>query len=426
MDREIKPLLHPKATVYVPGSKSITQRALVIAALAAGKSVLHHALKAEDTRLLMEALRALGVGIEEEGETLSVSGRASSWLVPSGPLYLGNNGTGIRLLTALVALGDGRYVLTGDGRLQERPISPLVCALRELGVEVDATGDKGTPPVTIDAAGIRGGKVKLQDLESSQYISALLVAAPYMAAGIEIFLNGHVPSFPYVAMTIDTMRDFGVDVDDSIPLRLAVPPGQRYVPRSYEIEGDASSASYFFLMAALTGGQIRVANIPGSSRQGDLGILPLLSQLGVTVHTWEGGIEVVGTPLIPGDFTFDLGTMPDMVPTFAVLAAVRSGRTVITGVAHLRYKESDRLHALATELRKVGIRVEERDDGLVIDGGVPHGAEIETYRDHRLAMCFACLGLRVPGIVVRGSECVTKSFPRFWDEVARLGGVSQW
>lgn len=424
MKREIKPLLHPRAAVIVPGSKSVTQRAVIIASLAEGETILRNPLRSEDTALLVQALRAIGVRVVEEGTTFRIKGQRSLQ-PPHQPLYLGNNGTGIRLLTATVALGQGKFVLTGDRRLHERPISPLVAALRELGVEARTEGNRGTPPVIIDAAGITGGRATLKDIESSQYVSALLIAAPYARDGVEIVLKGHIPSLPYIAMTVDTMKAFGVEVEYLSATHLKVAPRQCYRGCDYAVEGDASSASYFFLIAALTGGRIRVANVHPASRQGDLGILQIFAHLGVAVRADDRGIEVEGNPLVPGFFSFDLGNMPDMVPTLAMLAAMRPGRTAITHVAHLRHKESDRLHALATELRKVGVTVAEEEDGLIIDGGAPKGAEIETYNDHRLAMSFACLGLAVPGMVISGSECVAKSFPTFWDTLEQLRhGVS--
>jgi 3-phosphoshikimate 1-carboxyvinyltransferase len=262
--------------------------------------------------------------------------------------------------------------------------------------------------------------VTLRDIESSQYISALLLCAPYGTGDTLIELEGRVPSLPYVDMTIEAMTQFGVDVQRDTAHCYLVKSGQRYRGIRYWIEGDASSASYFFLAAAICQGKVSVENINPWSLQGDIGFLSLLETLGCSVLWEKNRVELAGRELHGGDRVFDLGDMPDMVPTLAVLSALRPGRTVIENVAHLRLKESDRLSALATELGKTGIPVEERKDGLIITGGQPHGAEIETYNDHRIAMSFAVLGLAVSGISIRNPACVSKSFPGFWGELEKL------
>jgi 3-phosphoshikimate 1-carboxyvinyltransferase len=265
-----------------------------------------------------------------------------------------------------------------------------------------------------------GGQVTLRDLDSSQYVSALLIAAPYAAGDIRIDLAGRIPSRPYIAVTVEAMGEFGVEVQVETPDRYFVRGGQCYRGTDCMIEGDASSASYFFLAAALTGGMVEVRNVPLGTRQGDIGFLKLLQEAGCEVTARGDGITVTGRPLREGPQCFDLKDMPDMVPTLAALAAVRRGRTVIANVAQLRIKESDRLAALATELRKMGVPVIEEADSLTIDGGRPHGAEIETYNDHRIAMSFAVLGLVVPGVKIRNPRCVDKSFPGFWHELGKL------
>jgi len=419
MKRDIVPVTHLEAEVSVPGSKSLTQRAMVIAALAEGSTTLYEPLLAEDTLLLASALKEVGADIivEEKAIHLKPIERIQS---PFHPLYFGNNGTGIRLMTALVALGQGKFVLTGNERLCERPMAPLIYALQSLGVKALSREGKGTPPTEIEARGVEGGKVTLTDIESSQYVSALLIAAPHMLKGLELELKGRIPSQPYIEMTMEIMREFGVEVEAEFPRLFRVNPGQRYVGRTYTVEGDASSASYFFLAAAVTGGKIRVVNVNPKSGQGDMRICQILEELGIEVNLHAKGVEVIGKPTARGFFSFDLKDIPDMVPTIAILAAVREGVTEIMNVSHLRYKESNRLYALARELNRVGIRVEEKEDGLIIHGGNPHGAEIETYGDHRIAMSFACLGLTVPGITILGSECVGKSFPSFWERFEKL------
>ena len=404
----------------MPGSKSYTQRALVLAALAEGKSILHNPLVAEDTSHLIAALRLLGTDILSRNGDLFVTGTGGRLANPGREIYLGNNGTAMRILTGLVSIGRGTFTLTGDQRLRERPIEPLLAALRSLGIDARSLDREGYPPVVIRTSGLQGGKVTLRDIESSQYISALLLCAPYGAGDTLIELEGRVPSLPYVDMTIEAMTQFGVDVQRDTARRYLVKSGQRYRGIRYRIEGDASSASYFFLAAAICQGKVSVENINPWSLQGDIGFLSLLETLGCSVIWEKNRVELAGRELHGGDRVFDLGDMPDMVPTLAVLAALRPGRTVIENVAHLRLKESDRLSALATELGKTGIPVEERKDGLIITGGQPHGAEIETYNDHRIAMSFAVLGLAVSGISIRNPACVSKSFPGFWGELEKL------
>ena len=416
---EIRPLEHLDATVRIPGSKSYTQRAMVIAALAEGESRLGDVLIAEDTDLLAGALGALGANIRRDGRDMIVAGTGGRITHPSREVHLGNNGTAMRLLAGMASLGKGRTILRGDERLCERPMKPLLDALRDLGALSQTDGGLGFPPVTILGGGIRGGKTVLRDIESSQYVSSLLIAAPFAAGDVTLVLEGKIPSLPYVALTIETMGEFGVRVIQEGPGRYVVPSGQRYRAREYSIEGDASSASYFFA-AALLKGRICVENINPQTRQGDIRFLDILEQLGSRVQRGDGRISVTGGRMTPEEMTFDMGAMPDMVPTLAVLSAMRPGRTFIRNVAHLRLKESDRLAVLLKELGRTGIVVKELADGLAITGGDPQGSLIQTYNDHRIAMAFAVLGLAVPGMRIAGEECVGKSFPGFWETMEGL------
>jgi len=419
---DIRPLKDLNATVSVPGSKSYTQRALIIAALAEGQSHLQNPLIAEDTGYVMGALQSLGAEIRIDKEDICVTGLSGHPRNPGGEIYLGNNGTAMRLLTAMVALGEGLFTLTGSPRLLQRPIKPLLDALTSMGANAQTKHGNGYPPVVIQAHGLKGGTITLTDIESSQYISALLISAPYAGSDTVIELQGKIPSLPYVEVTRDAMKQFGVEVNQYPPHRYVVQSGQRYRGSRYCIEGDCSSASYFFLAAALCKGRIRVRHINPRTLQGDIGILAIMERLGCTVIRGEDWVEVKGGELTSGEYTFDMVGMPDMVPTLAVLAAMRPGRTVITNCAHLRLKESNRLAALATELSKTGVKADETEDGLVIDGDAPHGAEIETYNDHRIAMSFAILGLAIPGIKIQDEGCVDKSFPGFWEALKRLYG----
>jgi 3-phosphoshikimate 1-carboxyvinyltransferase len=418
--REIRPLDRVNATVRVPGSKSYTQRALVIALLAEGKSTLRNILVSDDTQHLMEALRHLGAGIVSSGDEVIVTGTGGRVCNPGRELSLGNNGTALRFLISVAALGSGDITLTGDRRLCERPVLPLLEGLRSLGVSSTCRFTEGFPPVTVHGGSLQGGRVVFQDIESSQYVSSVLISAPHASGDVDVEIRGSAVSRPYVEMTQAVMKVFGVSVEKRNENLLAVKGGHRYRGCHYLVEGDLSSASYFFLAAALCGGTVRVMNTNFWTHQGDVRFLRHLKELGCGVAATDQWIEVSGGKLAEGDFTASMEDLPDMVPTLAVLAAVRPGRTIIRNVAHLRIKESNRLEALVRELTKTGIQAEELEDGIVITGGTPHGAEIETYNDHRIAMSFAVLGLAVPGMRIRNPGCVGKSFPGFWEELGKL------
>ena len=402
----------------MPGSKSLSQRALVAAALARGNSEISNVLVSQDTTYLIGGLRELGAKIAESENGFAVSGTGGRLSGSGRELFLGNNGTALRFLTALVCLGKGQYVLTGEKRLCERPVGALADALQDLGVNIQTTNH--CPPVRISADGLAGGKVTLKDIESSQYVSALLLCAPYTTKGIDLNLEGGVVSTPYIDLTIAVMKDFGADIRQTGQYAYHVKAGEIYQGRKYFVEGDASSASYFFLAAALLKKTIRIEGISRQSRQGDIKLLDVFEKLGCKVTSGETWVEVTGGNLAQGDFTFDLKDMPDMVPTLAVLAAFREGQTIISNVAHLRIKESNRLAAIVAELSRVGIDARELPDGVVIKGGRMHPAKIETYNDHRIAMCFGIAGLVVPGIEISDKKCVDKSFPSFWEELKKL------
>lgn len=417
---EIHPIDHLKASIKVPGSKSYTQRALVAAALATGTSRLHNALFSEDTNHLMKALGDLGAGIRVEDDHLIVSGTGGRIASPKQALFVGNNGTALRFLTALATLGTGTTVVTGEPRLCERPLLPLLMALEALGAVLHTKDDRGYPPVRIEASGLKGGQAVFRDAESSQYISALLLAAPYAKGDVSVRLEGRPVSQPYIGMTIEVMRSFGAIVVSEDDRLCHVPGTQGYQGREYAIDGDASSASYFFLAAALCRGAVTVTGLNPQSRQGDLGLLDFLEKQGCRIRRGESWIEVTGGRLPEGEYHFDMGDMPDMAPTLAVLSAFRPGRTVISNCAHLRLKESDRIASLVSELNRIGARARGTQDGLIIDGGRPRGAQIETYNDHRIAMSFAVAGLAAPGMKITNERCVDKSFPGFWEALERL------
>ncbi len=409
-----------KVTLEVPGSKSITQRALIAAALAKGESRLQNALLAEDTHYLMKALELLGAKISIEEKEIRIAGTGGWIQAPVEKIFLGNNGTALRFLTTLVCLGEGIFLLDGTPRLRERPVLPLLQVLRCMGVAIETPENPGCPPLMIKSRGLPGGRAIFTDLDSSQYVSSLLLSSPYAARDVKIRLDGRTVSEPYIDMTLQVMEQFGVAVERQKDNTFFVPAGQSYTARSFVIEGDYSSASYFFLAAALGLARVWVPNLTGESVQGDARFLRIIEDLGCTVTWRDGGVEVAGEKLHPGDVELAMGDIPDMVPSLAVLAVFRSGRTVITEASHLRIKESNRLAALVAELGRIGIAARETADGLIIDGGDPHGGDIESYDDHRIAMSFAIAGLAIPGIRIADRGCVRKSFPGFWEELKKL------
>ena len=417
MIKEIKTCQSVQATLTLPGSKSYTHRALMAAALAAGESVLTNALTAEDTELTAQALAQLGAGIDWQGATIRVTGRNGRWLPAPLPIYLGNSGTSMRFLTALAALGEGEYLLTGTPRLCQRPLGELLTALGEIGVRAASEKGDGCPPVRV-TGGLTGGRAQLSGAISSQYLSALMFIGPLAPAGLKIDITGELVSRPYVDLTLEVLGAFNISYYREGYRYFEFPGGQSYLPREYEIEADASSASYFWAAAALTGGRVTITNLSLESSQGDAAFPEVLGRMGCAIESTPAGLTVQGGPL--QGVTVDMATMPDLVPTLAVLAAFAQGDTVITGVAHLRHKESDRLAAVATELGKVGIEARETADGLVIRGGAPTGAVIHTYNDHRIAMSFAVAGLKTAGVSITDPDCVAKSFPDFWEFFDRL------
>ena len=411
-----------KAKLSVPGSKSITQRALVVASLAEGKSELKGPLDSEDTKLLRNALVCLGISIKDKGADWTVEGQGGRILPVNQDLYLGNNGTGIRFLTSFVALGQGTYRLTGTGRMAERPIGPLLKALETWGAEARSVEKTGCPPVEIKAHGLEGGETLLSASKSSQYLSSLLLVAPVARNPAKIILDGPLVSRPYVDLTLAVMAAYEIKVQEEGDVFLV--PHMTYKAKKYQIEGDASSASYFWAAAAVTGGKITVKNIPPESLQGDAAFADILVSMGCSVKKDSGGVTVHGPSRgMLKAIEVDMGRWPDVVPTLAVVAAFARGTTVIKNVAHLRIKETDRLKAVAQELSKIGASVKELEDGLIIEGARDmHGSMIDTYDDHRIAMAFAVAGLRVPGIRIKDPVCVQKSFPSFWQYWQKITG----
>jgi 3-phosphoshikimate 1-carboxyvinyltransferase len=418
---EILPSGPVRATIRPPGSKSITNRALVCAALARGESTLTGALDSDDTRVMIEGLRRLGIAVEHDAQAavIRVAGCGGCPPVERAELFVGNSGTTVRFLTALVTLGQGTFRLDGTPRMRERPIGDLLDALSQLGADARSEQQTGCPPVVVRAAGLPGGRATVAGDISSQFLSGLLMAAPCAQGPVELVVRGELVSKPYVEMTLGVMGAFGVTVPHEGLGRFAIPAPSPYRGDAYAIEPDASAASYFFAAAAITGGEVTVEGLSRESLQGDVAFCECLERMGCRVECRSDAITVGGGPL--RGIEVDMNAISDTVQTLSAVALFADGPTTVSGVAHIRHKETDRLGALATELRKLGAGVEELDDGLRITPAELHGARIDTYDDHRMAMSLALVGLRVPSVVIRDPGCTAKTYPAFFDDLARCG-----
>ncbi|NLX59786.1 MAG: 3-phosphoshikimate 1-carboxyvinyltransferase [Phycisphaerae bacterium] len=422
----IQPVVGPVVGRIRPvGSKSLTNRALVAAGLAAGRSTLEGCLAGDDTRHMAEAWRQLGATVQwdEASGRIVVTGTGGRLAPGPRELFVGNAGTAMRFLTAVAAVGHGRYRLDGVPRMRERPIEDLLVALRALGVSAVSETGNGCPPVLVEAGGLGGGRVTVSGRISSQYLSGLLLAAPYAARDVEIVIDGDLVSKPYADMTCRLMADFGVEVENEEYRRFYVVAPSRYVARTYAVEPDATAATYFWAVAAMTGGSVTVEGLTADSAQGDVAFVHVLEQMGCRVESSPEGLTVHGPARLRG-VTVDLNAMPDTALTLAVLALAADGPTCIRNVANLRVKETDRLAALAAELRKFGAAVDEAADSLTIrPPAILRGAAVATYDDHRMAMSFALAGLKAPGVSIVGAECVSKTFPDYFARLRNLVGA---
>ena len=422
---EIVPLAKPvDAVVSVPGSKSITNRALVLAALGSRVTAcfLKGALRSEDTEVMVDCLTKLGFQVTWFDDIILVDRNESGRLIPAleADLYVANSGTTIRFLTAMLAAGEGRYRLGGVPRMHERPIGDLLDALQQLGVRAESETGNGCPPVVIETSGLRGGTVRIRADISSQYLSALLMAAPFADGPVTIELEGTAVSEPYIFMTEIMMADFDYFVDHFAPghYRTGTIGNSVTLRGDYTIEPDASAASYFFAVAAITGGRILVRGMKRDMLQGDVLFVDALARMGCIITESAEGIAVGGRPLRGVDI--DMNAISDTMMTLAAVACFAEGPTTIRNVAHVRHKETDRIAAMAAELRKLGATVDEFDDGLTITPGALHGATVETYRDHRMAMSLALIGFKVSGVVIDDPGCVAKTYPGFWEDLQKL------
>lgn len=406
------------ATIDIPGSKSYTNRALVLAALTKGPVTLSHPLYSEDTEAMIDCLRTLGLRIETSLDQIIVYDDISIIQNRSYELNAKDSGTTIRFLLALLCLVPGTQVIRGNARLNNRPIKDLVDTLRQLGANIDSLEKEGQPPLKIHPCSLCSkGEVTVNASMSSQFLSALLMIAPVMD-GLKISLSGELISQPYIAMTIDAMHGWGVDVLQMEDGGYHIPPRQQYHKNHYVIEGDFSSAGYFFAIAALTQSTITLKNLNPKSSQADRMFLNTLARMGNEMTISDYGITIKGRQVLP--LSLAMEDCPDQVQTMAVLAAFAKGTTKISGVRSLRLKETERVHALKNELAKMGIKTEDTHDTLTIYGGNPHAAIIDTYGDHRMAMSFAVAGTKLPGMKIHHPEVVNKTFPSFWEKLRSL------
>ena len=419
---EIQPIRKPlDATIEVPGSKSYTNRALLVAALARGASTLTGALFSDDTHYMCNALQNLGVEIDadEKRAMFDVSGNGGDIPVSSAELYIGNSGTTSRSLTAYVSLGRGRFVIDGDEPMRHgRPISDLLDALTQIGVSARSQYDNGHLPVIVEANGLEGGSTRLDVSKSSQFLTALLLIAPCAKNDVEIEVVGD-REMPYIDITLAVMEAFGVQVVSDGYKYFRIEGGQRYQPRIYNVEPDASNASYFFAAAALTGGRVTVQHLHLDSMQGDVQFVRILEQMGCQVAVSDIGITVTGPRQLKG-VDVDMRAVSDTALTLAAIAPFADSKVTIRNIEHTRWQETDRIHAMVTELRRLGVPVIEHQDGLEISPSPITPAAIDTYEDHRMAMAFSLIGLKVGGIRINDPDCVSKTFPNYFEVLQRL------
>ncbi len=418
----LSPIARVEGTLSLPGSKSVSNRALLLASLARGTTLLTNLLDSDDVGYMLKSLKSLGVNcsFEKNSGRCSIVGLGRPFAADTVELYLGNAGTAMRPLCAALCLGRGSYTLTGEERMEERPIGDLVDALTQAGATIYYLKEEGYPPLRIAAHGLKGGSITIDGSVSSQFLTALLMAAPMAAQDSIITVAGELVSKPYIDITLEMMRRFGVEADNRGYRRLVIGGGQYYTsPGRYLVEGDASSASYFLAAAAIKGGRVRVEGVGRASMQGDVRFAEVLERMGAKITWGDDFIEAERGKLQGVDL--DLNHIPDAAMTIATTALFASGTTVIRNVSNWRVKETDRLAAMACELRKVGAEVIEGEDYLEITPPTRlRHAVIDTYNDHRMAMCFSLAALGDVPVTINDPGCTSKTFPEYFEIFSRL------
>lgn len=417
----LNPIHHVEGVVKLPGSKSISNRILLLAALAEGTTRITNLLDSDDTRYMLDALVALDVGVSRNGDVAEVIGKAGPLVTKDveRELYLGMAGTAYRPLTAALCLGRGTFNLMGSERMSERPIADLVDGLRPLGARIEYLGREGFPPLRVHGTGLRGGNVRMRGNVSSQFLTSLMMAAPLAETPVTVTIEGEQVSKPYLDITLNLMQRFGVRASHDEYRRFDIPTGRYRSPGSMLVEGDASSATYFLAAAAIRGGPVRVQGIGRDSAQGDIAFVDVLRAMGAKVHVDDDFVEVSAARL--RGVNLDLNAIPDAAMTVAVLALFADGTTRIRNIANWRVKETDRLAAMATELRKLGAHVTEGTDSIEVTPPKRfESAQIETYGDHRIAMCFSLAALGGVPVTLLDPDCVAKTFPDYFDVFASI------
>lgn len=423
-DKKWVEICPPKApvegTIRLSGSKSLTNRALIIAALAEGTSQIDGILRSDDTYWCIDCLTKVGIRVVIEGDNAQVEGCGGSWPINSGELYVGAAGTVARFLPVALAVGTGVWTIRGSKRMSERPLTPLLDALSKLGAQIDNEGC--SLPFKLTTKGLQGGDVVLPGYISSQFISGLLLATPYAKEQVTIQIEGEVVQREYVEMTIDMMRVFGVEAQVSDHGQLMKVPTRRYQAQSIQLEPDVSTCCYFWALAALTAGRIRIEGINAErTRQPDIEMLDVLERMGCNVLRGKDYVEVHGAEQLRGDFTISMKRWSDQTLTIAAMAPFANGPITLTDAAHIRHHECDRISAICSELRNLGIQVDEHHDGLTVYPGQPVPALLDSHDDHRMAMALSLIGARIENIRIMDPGCVSKTCPDFFDRLSKLG-----
>ncbi|GGR21318.1 3-phosphoshikimate 1-carboxyvinyltransferase [Streptomyces roseolus] len=417
----VEPLAAIDHDVKVLGSKSYTNRQIAVAALSGKEGVIDGALISDDTVFFTKAVESFGhvsAEIDHEAARISFTPTGKPMTAPQEEIFVGGAGTPLRFLISMAGLAEGTTTITGNARMQERPFGDLLAALPGLGVEAVAVRGNGSPPIRVTGGNFAGGKTKISGAVSSQYTSSLLISSVLAKQDTEIEIVDELVSKPYVEMTLATLAEHGITVERDGYRWFKVPAGQSFKGGHAIVEPDASGLSYFIAAAAVLGGRVTIPGIGSASHQGDVGLVEVLGRMGAHTEVTENSVTVKGGQL--RGIEVDMDAMPDVVPSLAAVAAFAEGPTHITNIASLRVKECDRIAAVTTELRKMGVKVDEYDDAMTVHGGPSHGAVIDTYDDHRIAMTFAVMGLRTPGVVIKDPGCVAKSFPAFWQTLDTL------
>lgn len=421
---EIIPLKEKQidAEMVIPGSKSVTNRALIIAALAKGTSTLSGILRSDDSYWCIDSLRKLGISVEVDGNTVTIEGCNGDWPNKNPELYIGAAGTIARFLPGVLAASDsGNFLVEASHRMSERPVKPLMDALQTLGAEIEYLENEGFYPLRIHAKGLRGGRVDISGKVSSQFISGLLLAGTYAKDDLKVHIPDDIVQHAYVKITLELMKDFGVEATYTDALDNITVPVKGYTGQTLSLEADASTASYFMALAAVTGGRVRITNLTMDTNQPDIYMTDVYEKMGCTVIRTDDYIEVQGPTQLKGGFEISMKEMSDQTLTLAVIAPFADGPLTLTEVEHIRYHESDRIHAICTELTKLGIQVEEYQDGLKVYPGTPVGTKLHSYDDHRVAMSLSLIGTKVPGVVIEDPGCVSKTCPNYYELLKQAG-----